>query len=81
MLTIPDVGPKTVARLWKELKITDVAKLEKADAIIFGSPTYMAGRELLRLAEPLDRWGRKLRRSAGRTVRGLRANTGRSRGG
>jgi len=30
MLTIPDVGPKTVARLWKELKITDVAKLEKA---------------------------------------------------
>ncbi len=30
MLTIPDVGPKTVARLWKELKITDVVKLEKA---------------------------------------------------
>ncbi len=30
LLTIPDVGPKTVARLWKELKITDVAKLEKA---------------------------------------------------
>ena len=30
MLTIPDVGPKTVARLWKELKITDVAKLEAA---------------------------------------------------
>jgi DNA polymerase (family 10) len=30
MLTIPDVGPKTVARLWKELHITDVAKLEKA---------------------------------------------------
>jgi hypothetical protein len=48
---------------------------------LLGSPTYMAGRELLRLAEPLDRWGTKLRRSAGRTVRGLRANTGRSRGG
>jgi len=30
LLTIPDVGPKTVARLWKELKITDVAKLEQA---------------------------------------------------
>jgi DNA polymerase (family 10) len=30
LLQIPDVGPKTVARLWKELKITDVAKLEKA---------------------------------------------------
>ncbi|MEW5718484.1 MAG: DNA polymerase/3'-5' exonuclease PolX [Chloroflexota bacterium] len=30
LLAIPDVGPKTVARLWKELKITDVAKLEKA---------------------------------------------------
>jgi len=30
MLTIPDVGPKTVARLWKELKITNVAKLEQA---------------------------------------------------
>jgi DNA polymerase (family 10) len=30
LLTIPDVGPKTVARLWKELKITDVAKLEAA---------------------------------------------------
>jgi len=30
MLQIPDVGPKTVKRLWKELKITDVAKLEKA---------------------------------------------------
>lgn len=30
LLTIPDVGPKTVARLWKELKITNVAKLEKA---------------------------------------------------
>jgi len=30
LLQIPDVGPKTVARLWKELKITDVDKLEKA---------------------------------------------------
>ena len=30
LLTIPDVGPKTVARLWKELKITGVDKLEKA---------------------------------------------------
>jgi len=30
LLQIPDVGPKTVARLWNELKITDVAKLEKA---------------------------------------------------
>lgn len=30
LMQIPDVGPKTVARLWKELKITDVAKLEKA---------------------------------------------------
>jgi DNA polymerase (family 10) len=30
MLTIPDVGPRTVARLWKELKITDIAKLEAA---------------------------------------------------
>ncbi len=30
LLQVPDVGPKTVARLWKELKITDVAKLEKA---------------------------------------------------
>ena len=30
MLTIPDVGPKTVARLWKELKITNVTKLEQA---------------------------------------------------
>lgn len=30
LLTIPDVGPKTVARLWQELGITDVAKLEKA---------------------------------------------------
>ncbi len=30
LLQIPDVGPKTVKRLWKELKITDVAKLEKA---------------------------------------------------
>ncbi len=30
LLQIPDVGPKTVARLWKELNITDVAKLEKA---------------------------------------------------
>ncbi len=30
LLTIPDVGPKTVARLWKELSITDVAKLEQA---------------------------------------------------
>ena len=30
MLTIPDVGPKTVARLWKKLKITNVAKLEHA---------------------------------------------------
>ena len=48
---------------------------------LLGSPTYMAGRELLRLAEPLDRWGTKLRRSAGRTVRGLRANAGQSRGG
>ncbi len=30
LLTIPDIGPKTVKRLWQELKITDVAKLEKA---------------------------------------------------
>ncbi|MBI5649176.1 MAG: DNA polymerase/3'-5' exonuclease PolX [Chloroflexi bacterium] len=30
LLQIPDVGPKTVARLWNELKITNVAKLEKA---------------------------------------------------
>lgn len=30
LLQIPDVGPKTVKRLWKELKITDVAKLETA---------------------------------------------------
>ena len=30
LLQVPDVGPKTVARLWQELKITDVAKLEKA---------------------------------------------------
>ncbi|MBI3912859.1 MAG: DNA polymerase/3'-5' exonuclease PolX [Chloroflexi bacterium] len=30
LLQIPDVGPKTVKRLWQELKITDVAKLEKA---------------------------------------------------
>ena len=30
LLQIPDVGPKTVAHLWKELKITDVDKLEKA---------------------------------------------------
>lgn len=30
LLTIPEVGPKTAARLWKELKITDVAKLEQA---------------------------------------------------
>lgn len=30
LLQIPDVGPKTVARLWRELNITDVAKLEKA---------------------------------------------------
>jgi DNA polymerase (family 10) len=30
LLMIPDVGPKTVARLWQELRITDVAKLEKA---------------------------------------------------
>jgi DNA polymerase (family 10) len=30
LLTIPDVGPKTVKRLWKELKITNVDKLEKA---------------------------------------------------
>ena len=44
------------------------------------SPAYMAGRELVRLAEPLDRWGKELRRSAGRTVRGLWANAGRKRG-
>jgi DNA polymerase (family 10) len=30
MLTIPDVGPKTAARLWKELKITNLAQLEQA---------------------------------------------------
>ncbi len=30
LLQISDVGPKTVKRLWKELNITDVAKLEKA---------------------------------------------------
>ncbi len=30
ILTIPDVGPKTAVRLWKELKITDIAKLEAA---------------------------------------------------
>lgn len=30
LLTIPDIGPKTATRLWKELKITDVAKLKKA---------------------------------------------------
>jgi DNA polymerase (family 10) len=30
ILTIPDIGPKTVKRLWQELKITDIAKLEKA---------------------------------------------------
>ncbi len=30
LLAIPDVGPKTVARLWKELRITNAAKLEKA---------------------------------------------------
>jgi DNA polymerase (family X) len=30
LLTIPDIGPRTVKRLWKELKITDIAKLEKA---------------------------------------------------
>jgi DNA polymerase (family 10) len=30
LLTIPDVGPKKVARLWKELKITNIDKLEKA---------------------------------------------------
>lgn len=30
LLQIPDVGPKTVARLWNELNITDIAKLEKA---------------------------------------------------
>ncbi len=30
LLTIPDVGPKTVVRLWHELNVTDIAKLEKA---------------------------------------------------
>jgi DNA polymerase (family 10) len=30
LLTIPDVGPKTVARLWKELGVTDADMLEQA---------------------------------------------------
>ncbi len=30
MMTIPGVGPKTVARLWKDLKITDIYALEVA---------------------------------------------------
>ncbi len=30
MMTIPGVGPKTVTRLWKELKITDIQTLENA---------------------------------------------------
>ncbi|MBI5032623.1 MAG: DNA polymerase/3'-5' exonuclease PolX [Chloroflexi bacterium] len=30
IMKIPDVGPKTVARLWQEMKITSVDKLEKA---------------------------------------------------
>lgn len=49
-----------------------------ADAYrLLGSPAYALGREALKLAEPVDDWGRRLRWSAGPRVRRL---LGRGRG-
>ena len=33
------------------------------------SPSYVVGRELLKLAEPVDRWSHRLRRWAGSRLR------------
>ena len=68
MLQIPDVGPKTAGRLWKELGVTTIEELEEvARAGCVQTLSRMGARTEARILEGIE----ALRRRSGRTPLGV----------
>ncbi len=68
MLQVPDVGPKTAARMWKELGITSVDELEKAaQSGRIQELSRMGAKKEARILEGIQ----ILRRRSGRTPLGI----------
>ena len=68
MLQVPDVGPRTAARMWKELGVTSVDELEKAaQSGRIQELSRMGARKEARILEGIQ----ILRRRSGRTPLGI----------